>query len=62
VAPELPCGDGAQLLLGPLARGAAAAGSGAASTQEIVGPQENSELFYAERDVGSTRLERVTAR
>ena len=33
-----------------------------ASTQEIVGPQENSELFYTERDVGSTRLERVTAR
>jgi len=33
-----------------------------ASTQEIVGPQENSELFYAERDVGSTRLERVIMR
>jgi hypothetical protein len=33
-----------------------------ASTQEIVGPQENSELFYTERDVGSTRLERVAVR
>ena len=31
-----------------------------ASTQEIVGPPPNSELFYVERDVGVTRLERFT--
>jgi len=29
-----------------------------ASTHEIVGPPTNSELFYVEREVGSTRLER----